>query len=388
MSTSVNNQQSTSPDFEQESNDFARHFKHVVDFFQKNERDISRFDAIQQLLEKYKSTFNEKQYNILCCIVYKNTLSKIILSDLLFKIYEDRDKNKELIQQVGVLKSQLTERIESFNIDDIKAELIDLFTYDDVKALYNDFGIIDILRLINIKATHIEDIKDSLLLNTGKYEQDNRTWTFKIKEEGVYNIGNLLKVTELTQDPLVGVNHKVIKLYDTINTDREPVVYFEKVLPERSRVAVYNATLEKMILSKKSPCVKHHFKKIEDIPYHILNFIEYEKLHTAQSVEELISLITSEIFRILSFRYEQQNNYITNKREIGYIAYMGTYGIVASIEPRLRRELLDNKYLILPARDHKTKVEIAGVVKPIISKILQSIKIDQYVSNFEINLCL
>lgn len=362
----------------------------IIKFLSNMKLPIIKVSDIIKKLDEIKPEYSDKSdiYTILTLIVYYNILRKFENVVIFFELSDNAEENKARVETRNTLQQkcrELTADIEkSFN----KKIKTDVFKNDYTK-LYNVFGFSEILRFAGgIETREIEKLKNSIMKTENSYEPENCKWTFKIDKEGVYNVSNLVKVTELSTPPITGVNHKVIKAYNTIDPTREPATYHEKHLPMRSRVAVYNATIEKMIFDKRTPCTKYQFAKVTNIPYQIINFINYDNLDTAISLDQVIDMVSADIYRIMAVKYEESNiKLIQNKREIFYYSYLGTFGVVNTIQRKLRENIKDLVSYKFPIKDYSDKLAFVARVKRIITNTVESISLNKMIPDIELSIC-
>lgn len=326
-------------------------------------------------------------YNTTALVVYYNIFKKIGDIAIFFELTDDPEENKRKVarrNEVQLKANNMTAQIENVFNKDVKPNVLK----DDFTRIYNLFGFSEIIRFAGLLPKELEAKKDEILQTNMEYMPEKCRWTNKIMHEGVYDVSYLTKVTELTKAAESGVNHSIIKAFNTIDPTREPATYHDKHLPERSRVAVYNASIEKMIFDKRVPCAKFQFQKITEIPYQIITFIKYDSLHKCSSIDDVVDTIGADIYRIMATKYEEQNiKFIKDKREIFYYSYLGTFGVVNAVQKKIRENINQLNAFKLPITDYQQQLAFASIVKRIVAKALESTSLTKLVENFELTLC-
>lgn len=345
-------------------------------------------DGIDKKNRNKNSNNGAAVYVSLSLIVYYNILRKFESTVIFFELSENAEKNKSIVELRNALQSKCRDMVTEIEQNLNRIIKPDIFKTDYIK-LYNRFGFSDILRFAGgIEKHQVEKLKDELLKTDVPYTPEPCKWTYRIDKEGVYDVHHLTHVTELATPPTTGVNYKLIKAFNTIDTTREPAVFHEKHLPERSRVAIYNATLEKMIFDKRTPCTKYQFTKVTNVNYQIINFINYDNLQNATSLDQVIEMISADIYRIMATKYEESNSkLIQNKREIFYYSYLGTFGVVNIIQRRLRESIKELASYKFPIKDYSDKLAFAARVKRIITNTVEAISFNKMVENIDLTIC-
>lgn len=363
----------------------------IIGFLDIIKAPTSKLSVAIKHLEEIKSEYadNPEIYNTLSLIVYYNILRKFETVIIFFELSENAEENKHKVELRNSLQQKTRDLLAEFENVFNRQIKFDIFKNDYIK-LYNLFGFSEILRFTGglQSKKEIETMKDKLLHTDTPYTPEPCKWTCKIDKEGVYDVSYLVKVTELTKAQNVGVNHNVIKAYNTIDPTREPATFHEKHLPERSRVAVYNATLDKLIFDKRTPCTKYQFIKVAEIPYQIINFINYDNLQSAVSLDHVIDMVSTDIYKLMAAKYEESNiKFIKNKREIFYYSYLGTFGVVNLIQRKLRENVKDLTAYKFPITDYANRLAFIGTVKRIITRTVESISLNKMIPDVELTIC-
>lgn len=257
----------------------------------------------------------------------------------------------------------------------------------EARWLYDEFGDYQFLHMsADTQDSDFETAKDDLLVSTTRHVPQPRYWTRRIKTPGVYNIESLRVVSELTRPVMSGIDFRVIGAYDSIDLERPPAEWEGgRPLPARSRVAVYNATLEVEILRKMMPCTRYQFTTRANVQQALLTSIDLSVLMNATSKENLLELLGTEFYRILMSVYQRENTLIKNKRELYYMIYNATYGLIRSLQNQLAA-VIEKMDMAFPIPVHR-RIEAMGSLKGIIHRVVSDINMNRFSGDLVQTVC-
>ena len=340
---------------------------------------------------------------------YSKKIQLIILIDLFKKllvsvsipifstIYSINNKrkiqSKELIELLKqwLNKATATKDITNDNIptDNIPADNIpaDNIPAEEIIKLYNIYGIKELLNLGNI---NIRELKKSILKYDGEYEPETRYWTRQVSKGGVYNLDLLMNKNKLVKSPTSGIDADVIRRYTTINLNNSPALYAPlntKELPMGSTIAVYNATLEKMILDNMKPCATFQINRPKNVLFQLTHYMNYESYNHANNLDDLLRIILNDVYDIIHKVLNINNPLVKNTRELMYGNFNMIYGTTLIVFKAIRKELfkhddLKNQFGI------KDNSFLVGTIKRSIEIALQNVNVNKYMMDIEQSICI